>query len=106
MELYASKDYDKDLLADRVAFLAVYVPILQQEIFEFTRFWNNVHAIRKQKARSHVVSGIPWLLYYYPETTDGEEYGINVPPESLHAYQEAFEGFGTSLVLLHHLLFY
>lgn len=89
-------DYNSDILADRVAFAAIYIPIIRQELLDFVHLWNNLHRIRKQKERPHVVSGIPQLLYNYPQTAGGEQCGIRVPPEVLHELQANLQGFGTN----------
>lgn len=82
----------KDDLVDRIAFMTIYVPIIREEVFEFTRLWNT-HKIRKQKRESHV-SGIPWILYHYPELSNGIQCGVEVEEELLLSYQADIADFG------------
>lgn len=82
-----------DRKADRIAFLAIYVPIIRHALSEFVHVWNN-HKIRKQPKRPYLVSGIPYLLYNYPERTDGEQCGFVIPQDSpmLRDLQESLAG--------------
>jgi hypothetical protein len=57
--------FDFDQLADRIALLAIYLPMIQDEIYGFVRLWN-AHTIRPQKQRPNVVSGKPFMLYHHP----------------------------------------
>jgi hypothetical protein len=51
-------------LGDRIAVLAVYMPLLRKEIFSFVENWNH-HRLRKQNDTPNVVSGkTPNRLYY------------------------------------------
>lgn len=57
--------YNPELLTDRIAFFAIYMPIIRKKIFEFVRIWN-VHRICKQNNCSTAVVGKPINLYEYP----------------------------------------
>jgi hypothetical protein len=41
------------------------MPLLRIQINSFIRTWN-IHAIRKQKNRPHLVPGKPYILYNFP----------------------------------------
>ena len=86
--------YNSNSLADRVALIAIYTPILRQEFIEFIILWNN-HRIRKQKKRPYLVAGIPHLLYNYPQHTNGEQCGYIVPPNILQPEQDRVQGIGS-----------
>lgn len=85
--------FDTDNLADRIALLAVYMPILRQDHAEFVGDYNRSR-IRKQRKRPWVISGIPDILYRYPENTGGQQMGISVPPEMLNGLADDLGGFG------------
>ena len=93
-ELSEQREWIKDNLADRIALLAVYVPIIRTELLEFCELYNNSSRIRKQKNRPHVVPGIPTILYHYPQLNDGHHCGISVPREALQEAHQELEGFG------------
>ena len=42
--------FTKDNLADEIALLSVFFPIIKDEILEFVEMWN-VHEIRKQRTQ-------------------------------------------------------
>lgn len=92
LELTEKGEYDKDSIVDRVVFLAIYLPILREEIMEFVNLWNT-HSIRKQSNRPHVVPGIPHVLYHYPHLSGGVQCGTYVDPELLKPAQEDLQGF-------------
>ena len=75
--------------------LAIYVLIIREELLQFIDLYNNCCCIRKQKNRPYVVSGIPIILYYYPEETEGEPCGTSVPLEALQEAQEELQDFRT-----------
>lgn len=54
--------WSKQEPADRIALLAVYMPIIRLAIHQFTDVWNR-HKIRKQRKRPWVVPGRPQDLY-------------------------------------------
>ena len=88
-ELESTGRFVKDERSDRIALLAVYVPILRAVALDFVHLWNT-HRIRKQPNRPHTVPGLPHVLYHYPQAYGVEDFG---PPVS----QEAIDGF-TALV--------
>jgi hypothetical protein len=57
--------FNGDDLADRIAILALYLPVIQKELCEFVRLWN-VHTIRPQRNRRNIVTGKPYMLYHHP----------------------------------------
>ncbi|KAL8739553.1 MAG: hypothetical protein Q9190_007654 [Brigantiaea leucoxantha] len=63
--LRSDDHFSKDRLADQIALLAIYLPIIRMELESFIRLWN-VHTIRKQFKRSKAVAGKPMMLYLYP----------------------------------------
>ena len=65
MRLVATGEFDKTHAANRIALLAVYMPVMRQQIRQFVQIWN-VHTIRRQPNRPHVVHGKPAHLYYAP----------------------------------------
>lgn len=54
------------MLADSIAFLAIYTPIIRAVCYTFARLWN-AHKIRKQAKRPGVITGKPNVLFYHPE---------------------------------------
>jgi hypothetical protein len=58
--------YKKDEISDRIAFLAVYMPLVRRDCYEFMEHWNT-HRVRTQSNRPHTTSGKPWALYEHPE---------------------------------------
>lgn len=76
-ELSNVGDYSCERIGDRIAFLAVYVPIIRQEVCEFIHLWNH-HRIRRQKNRPYLVHGIPEILYNTPEAPATNQ-AIEVP---------------------------
>ena len=75
--------YIKDDLADKIALLAIYMPIIRKEVFEFRATWNS-HQIRRQKG-NHIVVGQPWDLYSNPEDFQAKEMGKQ-PNWETHAH--------------------
>lgn len=68
-------EYLADSLGNRIAFLAVYIPILREELPIFVNLWNS-HYIRRQRNREdYLINGIPHILYHYPERSGGEQKG-------------------------------
>lgn len=65
-ELAGDGDFDGEMLEDQIAMYAVFEDILRQELFDFVEAWN-LHRIRLQKNRPHVVHGQPWMNYHYPD---------------------------------------
>ncbi|KAI1430475.1 hypothetical protein GGR50DRAFT_698997, partial [Xylaria sp. CBS 124048] len=60
--------WDDASIADRIALLYVYMPIIRDETAQFVRLWNG-HRIRHQRNRPHVIAGIPYQLYTAPDPT-------------------------------------
>jgi hypothetical protein len=80
--LYNRNEESKaDWRSDRTAFLAIYLPILRRALSKFVHLWND-HKIRKQPKRPYLQSGIPYLLYNYPERTGSTQSGFEVPQDS------------------------
>lgn len=80
------------MLSDRIALLAVYMPILREEIHIFVRIWN-AHKIRRQRNRPNCVTGQPVMLYHWP----GEgvrEYGLPPDPRKLQELNDATADWG------------
>ncbi|KAF6238756.1 hypothetical protein HO173_003263 [Letharia columbiana] len=73
--------YSKDVLADRVAILAIYFPTIRTEVTHFVDNWNT-HTIRKQPHRPKSVQGKPYTLFYHP--ADGiRNYGLGLHEPTL-----------------------
>jgi hypothetical protein len=82
--------YSADRLADKIALLAIYVPIIRSEVANFARLWN-AHKIRRQKGSS--VSGQPLVLYQYP-SEDVEDYGVPIVEETRSALEVGYNQWG------------
>ena len=67
--------YHPDEKPDKITFLAIYMPILRSEIFEFRDNWNT-HKIRTQRKRLYIRTGKPWFLYQNPGAHGDEEHGL------------------------------
>jgi hypothetical protein len=81
-----------DCLSDQIALLAVFMPIIRAEIFSFVRIWN-IHFIRKQKNRPHVIHGKPYMNYNHP--AEGVyNYGLPINSDLLKELQKDVEEFG------------
>ncbi|KAM4060318.1 hypothetical protein HRG_014235 [Hirsutella rhossiliensis] len=65
-ELARDGDFDGDMLEDQISIYAVFEDLLRRELFDFVEAWN-LHRIRLQKNRPHVVHGQPWMNYHYPD---------------------------------------
>ncbi|KAL6405412.1 integrase core domain protein [Ilyonectria robusta] len=76
-ELARDGDFDSDMLEDQIAIYAVFEDLLRQELFDFVEAWN-LHKIRLQKNRPHVVHGQPWMNYHYPDPSKACNWGIPV----------------------------
>lgn len=74
------------------------MPVLRSEVQSFVQTWN-VHRIRKQRHRPHVVHGKPFINYYYPQNGI-HDYGFPANEETLNALGGAVQNWGEySLVL-------
>jgi hypothetical protein len=71
--------YESDMIADRVVFLFVFVPILRHELYRYVETHND-HRIRPQLARANHVPGRPNELY--DNTTIYRRWGFS-PDEDL-----------------------
>lgn len=79
MELNEKGMFDAKSQADHIALLAVYMPILREDIHKFTRLWN-IHTIRRQPRRPNTVSGQPVALYHWPRPGI-QDYGLPPDPD-------------------------
>ncbi|KGY14487.1 hypothetical protein PABG_12650 [Paracoccidioides brasiliensis Pb03] len=80
--------YQTNTLSDRIAFLAVYMPIIRQEVTNYVSVWNN-HQIRTQRKRPDGVYGRPWKLYYHPD--NALQYGLKPDSQVLSELHMHFE---------------
>ncbi|KAH6881076.1 hypothetical protein B0T10DRAFT_411332 [Thelonectria olida] len=76
-ELARDGDFDGDMLEDQIAVYTVFEDVLRQELFDFVEAWN-LHKIRLQKNRPHVVHGQPWMNYHYPDPSKACNWGIPI----------------------------
>jgi hypothetical protein len=102
-DLAARGLFTAGVIADRIAILAIYLPILRVEVLLFVKLWS-VHKIGKQSRRPWIISGQPGKLYRYPETQGGTDQGVEVPEEFLHPFQERFHDFDMDEYLPKHVL--
>jgi hypothetical protein len=79
--LYSAKQQ-----SDRIALLAVYIPIIREEVAAYVEIWNK-HKIRKQKERPNVVPGKPVFNYHFSHTKGVENCGRPIDPELVKAIQ-------------------
>lgn len=84
--------YDKAILSDEIAMLAVFMPIVRDAAFAYKDLWN-IHKIRKQRNRPNGVSGQPQILYDFPPTADGS-YGVAIDPEFAQRIEDGLEPWG------------
>jgi hypothetical protein len=84
------------LVADCVAILYTFMPILRHEIHEFL-LDKNEYPTRKQKERANHVAGIPNQLY--EEHDHGNGFPIHL--ETLQTWEATITGFGTVMSFLH-----
>jgi hypothetical protein len=88
-------------LADQIALLAIYIPILRTEMQSFVRTWN-IHSIRRQPKRPNVVPGKPNILYHHsPEHISN--YGLSVDDELLQKLQGDVQEWGKNIILVRYL---
>ncbi|KAF1730615.1 hypothetical protein CRV24_008684 [Beauveria bassiana] len=76
-ELARDGDFNAEMLEDQIAMYAVFEDVLRQELFDFVETWN-LHHIRLQKNRPHVVHGQPWMNYHYPDPSKACNWGIPI----------------------------
>ena len=71
--------FRSNVLADQIALLAIYIPLLCTEMQSFVRTWN-VHRIRKQPNRPNAVPGKPYVLYHHPpDHVRNHGLSVNIP---------------------------
>jgi hypothetical protein len=58
----------KTCIPDQVALLALYMPIVRERVEAWTKDVWNMHYIRKQKKRPHMVPGKPIVNYFDSDT--------------------------------------
>jgi len=76
-------------MADTIALLFVYMPIVRKEIYNFVDLWN-AHRIRAQPSCPTVAAGKPVVLYFNPPARNGvpiDDYGQAVPMEHFDRMQ-------------------
>ncbi|PWY61669.1 hypothetical protein BO83DRAFT_277825, partial [Aspergillus eucalypticola CBS 122712] len=78
-----------DIIPDQIALYAVYMPILRTQVLSYVHTWNQLR-IRKQRERSYVVSGRPFMNYYHPEHII--DHGLLVHEESLQQLRDSVRG--------------
>jgi hypothetical protein len=66
--------------------------IIRAEVASFVRTWN-VHYIRKQKNRPHVVHGKPYMNYHLP-SNGVRNFGLPVDQELLKTLQNDVKDWG------------
>lgn len=74
--LESTGQFSSDSIVDQAALLALYMPIIREELLGFVEIWNS-HTIRRQPNRPNHVAGKPWLLFFYPEM-GVQDYGLNI----------------------------
>jgi hypothetical protein len=79
-------------MADYIALLFVYMPIIREEIYSFADLWN-AHVIRKQDKRPNVVPGKPVVLYFNPQA-GVRDYGSPVPSDRLQQLRQSVQEYG------------
>lgn len=84
--------FKSNVLADQIALLAVYIPLLRTDMQSFVRTWNT-HRIRKQPNRPNAVAGKPYVLYHHPPE-DIKNYGIRVHAQTLETLQKDVQDWG------------
>ena len=92
-ELSENGEYIRGSTADRIAFLAIYLPLIRHEMLEFVNTWN-FHYIRRQKGRDYLQNGMPFMLYRYPEDYGAQRCGYYVEPEIAERMEGLTAGFG------------
>ncbi|KAI8957879.1 hypothetical protein F5Y11DRAFT_338003 [Daldinia sp. FL1419] len=77
-------------LACQIALLAVYVPIIENEIKIFVKLWNN-HDVRTQRNRANALRGRPWDNFFTPNTDFVSQWGAPVDVAILAEIEAAME---------------
>lgn len=55
----------KDSIPDQVAILALYMPLIRKRVHSWVELWN-IHTIRTQKNRPHIIPSVPYMNYFHP----------------------------------------
>ena len=95
IELNETGMFDQRSQADCIAFLAVYMPILREEIHKYAWVWN-IHTICRQPRRPNCVTGQPIALYHWPPSGT-EDYGLRPDPGLLYELGEQVADWGKLL---------
>ena len=74
--------YEKNVLADQIVLLAIYMSILHQEIQSFVWMWN-CHTICKQSKQSNAVTEKSYMLYNWLQTLKIEKMSLKSNSELL-----------------------
>lgn len=82
--------FSKDRLSDQIAILALYLPIIRQDIIEFVENWNN-HRIRLQRNRPNAISGKPYVLFNCPPEGT-QDYGLSFDQTLLNTIKQPYQG--------------
>ena len=77
-ELVQTGEWNATKVENKIALLAIYMPILRRLIEGFVHT-HNVHMIRKQPNRPYSVHGQPRLNYYYPEYNNASAQDLKTP---------------------------
>jgi hypothetical protein len=85
------QQFIKDNIADCIAFLAIYIPIIRKEVVVFTELWNNYN-IRVQKKQPYYIKGKPRINYFWLKGNNVKNWGIPVDPEKIEKLQTDLEG--------------
>lgn len=87
-ELRERREFVEKDIVDQISFLAIYMPLLREELDVFVSQWNK-HRIRRQSQNEGVISGIPNLLYNYPSRVSAQPCGLEALPDD---YESLFQG--------------
>jgi hypothetical protein len=79
--LLKNGDFCATSLADQIALLAIYIPLLRTQMQSFVRTWNR-HSIRKQPNRPNAISGKPVVLFHHT-SEHVTNYGLSVDNDKL-----------------------
>ena len=74
--------YEKNVLADWIALLAIYMSILCWEIQSFAQMWN-CHTIYKQSKQSNTVTEKSYMLYNWSQIFEIEKMSLKSDSELL-----------------------
>ena len=77
---------------DILVIQALFMPLIQAEIFNFVDSWNN-HKICKQRNRADHPTGGPFMMYFYP-AVGIENFGYQVEASSLRGIKSHVDDYG------------